>query len=95
MMMLTNRAMEALLMAVGLIYMNACCGVVLCVLAAVGNDGCVLIKGCPVPEHRGFEVTLFSNPCSLLATTRSRFEIHGSTSVRCVLRFLRRRRVGQ
>ena len=31
-------------------------------LFAVGNDGCVLIKGCPVPEHRGFEVTLFANP---------------------------------
>ena len=28
----------------------------------MGNFGCVLIKGCAVADHRGFEVTLFSAP---------------------------------
>ena len=28
----------------------------------MGNDGCVLIKGCDVDEHRAFEVKLFQNP---------------------------------
>ena len=42
--------------------MTAACFHCTVILTAVGNDGCVLIKGCPVPEHRGFEVTLFANP---------------------------------
>ena len=28
----------------------------------MGNDGCVLIKGCAVDEHRAFEVKLFTSP---------------------------------
>lgn len=28
----------------------------------MGDDGCVLVKGCPVAEHRAFEVELFQNP---------------------------------
>ena len=28
----------------------------------MGNDGCVLIKGCDTAEHRGFEVKLFEAP---------------------------------
>ena len=28
----------------------------------MGDTGCVLIKGCSVDEHRGFEVQLFTNP---------------------------------
>jgi len=28
----------------------------------MGDDGCVLIKGCDVSEHRNFEVKLFENP---------------------------------
>eukprot|EP00948_MAST-09A_sp_MAST-9A-sp1_P000980 g980.t1 len=28
----------------------------------MGNDGCVLIKNCPVDEHRNFEIKLFTNP---------------------------------
>jgi alpha-amylase len=28
----------------------------------MGNDGCVLIKGCSVDEHRAFEVKLFTSP---------------------------------
>jgi alpha-amylase len=28
----------------------------------MGNDGCVLIKGCAEDEHRAFEVKLFESP---------------------------------
>lgn len=28
----------------------------------MGDQGCVLVKGCDVPTHRGFEVKLFTNP---------------------------------
>lgn len=61
----TNRAMVAHLATVSRgqeVHLVCIAPHVLRLLFSVGNDGCVLIKGCPVPEHRGFEVTLFANP---------------------------------
>lgn len=28
----------------------------------MGDDGCVLVKGCPADEHRNFEIKLFQSP---------------------------------
>jgi alpha-amylase len=35
----------------------------------MGDDGCVLVKGCPVPQHRAFEIRLFQNPKGVVNNT--------------------------